>query len=289
MTDLIEYARIHHVQLAMPAGGEHEARRFYAGVLGLREVPKPPGLAGRGGCWFASSDGRVEVHLGIDPDFRPARKAHPALVVGDVEALHRRLTAARADVVEDEAIDVRRFYTADPFGNRIELVEAPGDGAGAATFAIGAFGILIDAEGRVLLCHRRDIDLWNLPGGGVRPGEAPWDGVVREVAEETGLEVAVERLAGVYVKPEAGEIVFSFVCRAVGGELAPTDEADRIEYFALDRLPPNMSRKQAQRIADALRDEGSVVLQEQRGPSSREPAGQLGRADDDQAMGRDGR
>lgn len=145
----------------------------------------------------------------------------------------------------------------------------------AASFAIGTFGILLDADGRVLLCHRRDIDLWNLPGGGVRPGEAPWEGVVREVAEETGLEVAVERLAGIYVKAEAGEIVFAFVCRVVSGALTPTDEADRLEYFPPERLPPNMSRKQAERIADAVRDEGRVVLKEQRGPSSREPAGQL--------------
>ena len=146
----------------------------------------------------------------------------------------------------------------------------------AATFAMGTFGIILDSDGRVLLCHRRDVDLWNLPGGGVRPGEAPWEGVVREVAEETGLEVAVERLAGVYVKPEAGEIVFSFLCRVVGGALTPTDEADRHEYYPPERLPANTSRKQAERIADAISGYADVVLKEQRGPSSREPAGQLG-------------
>lgn len=146
----------------------------------------------------------------------------------------------------------------------------------AAKFIIGAFGMLFDDDGRVLLCHRRDHDLWNLPGGGLRPGEAPWEGVVREVLEETGLEVAVGRLAGIYVKPEAGEIVFSFVCRPVRGALTPTDEADRLEYFPPDRLPPNTSRKQAERIADALDgDLGVVVLKEQRGPSSRTRAGQL--------------
>jgi len=145
----------------------------------------------------------------------------------------------------------------------------------AATFAIGAFGILFDGDGRVLLCHRRDLDLWNLPGGGVRPGEAPWEGVVREVAEETGLKVGVERLAGIYVKPQAGEIVFSFVCRAVGGALTPTDEADQLEYFPPERLPPNTSRKQAERIADAVVGDVRVVLKEQRGPSSRTRAGQL--------------
>ena len=124
MPEPIEYAGIDHVQLAMPAGQEDEARRYYADVLGLREVPKPPGLAGRGGCWFTSADGRVNIHLGIDPDFRPARKAHPAFTVGDLDALRQRLSDAGAAVVGDDAVAVRRFYTADPFGNRIELVEA---------------------------------------------------------------------------------------------------------------------------------------------------------------------
>jgi ADP-ribose pyrophosphatase YjhB (NUDIX family)/predicted enzyme related to lactoylglutathione lyase len=272
----------------MPAGREDEARRFYADLLGFREVPKPAGLAGRGGCWFASADGQVEVHLGVDPDFRPARKAHPAFVINDLDALHERIAESGADVVDDEAIDVRRFHTADPFGNRIEFTEATADAAGPARFAIGAFGILFDAEDRVLLCHRRDIDLWNLPGGGLRPDEAPWDGVVREVAEETGLEVAVERLAGAYVKPEVGEMVLSFVCRSVGGEPMPTDEADRVEYFALDRLPPNMSRKQAERISDAVQDATHVALKVQRGPSSRKPAGQLGDAGNEQEPAKDG-
>jgi len=113
---------IDHVQLAMPAGREDEARRFYVGVLGLVEVPKPAGLAGRGGCWFASADGNVAVHLGVEDDFRPARKAHPAFVVADLDAMRQRLTDACAEIVEDDSIDVRRCYTADPFGNRIELV-----------------------------------------------------------------------------------------------------------------------------------------------------------------------
>lgn len=115
-----------------------------------------------------------------------------------------------------------------------------------ARFTIGVFAILFDSHGHVLLCHRRDGDLWNLPGGGLARGETPWDGVVREVEEETGLQVAVERLAGVYGKPEVNEIVFSFVCRIVSGALAQTDEADRIEYFSLDRIPgtrpANMAR-----------------------------------------------
>lgn len=144
-----------------------------------------------------------------------------------------------------------------------------------AGLTIGVFAILFDQEGSVLLCHRRDGDLWNLPGGRLELGEGPWAGVIREVEEETGLKVAVERLAGVYHKPDVNEVVFSFVCNVVGGVLAPTDEADRIEYFALDRIPPNTSRKQVERIHDAAATNG-VVLKEQRGPSSWLRGGQVG-------------
>jgi catechol 2,3-dioxygenase-like lactoylglutathione lyase family enzyme len=119
---------VDHVQLAMPAGQEDAARAFYGDVLGLSEVDKPAGLAGRGGCWFIGADGGVHVHLGVDPDFSPARKAHPAFVVSDLDALRERIGDAGAEVVEDESIGVRRFYTADPFGNRIELVAEPDRG-----------------------------------------------------------------------------------------------------------------------------------------------------------------
>ena len=98
------------------------------------------------------------------------------------------------------------------------------------TFTIGVFAIIHDDDRRVLLCHRRDHDLWNLPDGALEHGEAPWDGVIREVKEETGLEVEVSGLAGVYSKPEADDLVFSFLCRRVGGEIALSDEADRIEF-----------------------------------------------------------
>ncbi len=115
-----------HVQLAMPPGGEETARRFYVGVLGLVEVEKPEPLASRGGCWFEA--GRVVVHLGVEKDFAPARKAHPAFLVDDLDAARRTLAAAGAPIVGDDALpDVRRFYAADPFGNRIELI-GKGDG-----------------------------------------------------------------------------------------------------------------------------------------------------------------
>ncbi len=143
-------------------------------------------------------------------------------------------------------------------------------------FAIGVFAILFDQHGRVLLCHRRDADLWTLPGGGLEHGEAPWAGVVREVKEETGLEVAVERLAGVYSKPEVNEIVFSFVCTVTGGVPTLNDEADGIDYFALESIPPNTSRKQVERVRDIAEGASPVVLKEQRGPSSRLTGGQIG-------------
>ena len=136
------------------------------------------------------------------------------------------------------------------------------------TFTIGVFAIIRDDDRRVLLCHRRDHDLWNLPGGALEHGEAPWDGVIREVKEETGLEVEVSGLAGVYSKPEADDLVFSFLCRRVGGEIALSDEADRIEFFRADALPPNTISKQVERIADSVRNTETVVCRIQRGAPS---------------------
>lgn len=110
-----------HVQLAMPAGREADAEGFYAGVLGMTVVAKPEPLAARGGRWFAS--GAVKVHLGVDPDFRPARKAHPALVVDDIDGLVAELTARSIPWRDDEELPgVRRGYVDDPFGNRIEII-----------------------------------------------------------------------------------------------------------------------------------------------------------------------
>ena len=114
---------VDHVQLAMPRGRELEARDFYQGILGLEERQKPPVLAARGGCWF--SNGRVALHLGVEDEFRAARKAHPALVVEGLDALCGTLRTAGHDVrFDDEVSDVRRCYVDDPFGNRIELIEA---------------------------------------------------------------------------------------------------------------------------------------------------------------------
>ncbi|MHB8452615.1 MAG: VOC family protein [Mycobacteriales bacterium] len=111
-----------HVQLAMPAGEEPEARAFYEGLLGIPWVAKPAHLAKRGGCWFETDT--VKLHLGVEEEFRPARKAHPALVVADLAALIARLAAAGVAIRTDEPLEgYDRVYVDDPFGNRLELME----------------------------------------------------------------------------------------------------------------------------------------------------------------------
>jgi 8-oxo-dGTP diphosphatase len=134
-------------------------------------------------------------------------------------------------------------------------------------FTIGAFAIILDKHKRVLLCHRRDYDLWNLPGGGVNKGESPWEGVIREVKEEVCLDVRIVRLQGVYYKPEKDDLVFSFICQPVGGKFAPTDEADEIKYYKLNDIPRNISAKQLERVRDALNND-NLVLKVQKGPAS---------------------
>ncbi|CAK7288013.1 VOC family protein [Streptomyces misionensis] len=111
-----------HVQLAAPPGSEDALRAYYTGVLGLTEVPKPPALAARGGCWFES--GTVRIHLGIDPDFRPADKAHPGLRVHGIDAWAARIAAHGAPVTWDDGLPGhRRCSTRDPVGNRLELLQ----------------------------------------------------------------------------------------------------------------------------------------------------------------------
>lgn len=116
------FTGVHHVQLAMPPGREQAARDFYAGVLGMTEVAKPAPLARRGGAWFRA--GAVEIHLGVEDDFAPARKAHPGILVSGLDRLASHLTAAGHPVHRDDAFPgFRRFYAADPFGNRLEFLE----------------------------------------------------------------------------------------------------------------------------------------------------------------------
>ncbi|MBM7862112.1 VOC family protein [Lentzea nigeriaca] len=116
----IGYA-LHHVQLAIPAGAEDDCRAFYVGVLGMKEVEKPPALAARGGLWVRS--GSLEIHLGVEAEFRPARKAHPGILVGDLDALAERLAGAGIEITWDENFRAfRRFHTFDNVGNRLEFM-----------------------------------------------------------------------------------------------------------------------------------------------------------------------
>jgi catechol 2,3-dioxygenase-like lactoylglutathione lyase family enzyme len=113
---------IDHVQLAIPPGGEERARGFYGGVLGFSEIAKPAPMAARGGMWFQA--GPVGIHLGIEPEMRPSVKAHPALVVDDLDAFVTALEAAGYKwLASDEIPNTRRGHTWDPFGNRIELIQ----------------------------------------------------------------------------------------------------------------------------------------------------------------------
>lgn len=135
-------------------------------------------------------------------------------------------------------------------------------------FTIGVFTIIFNPQGQVLLCHRRDMDIWNLPGGGMEPGELPTDTAVRETREETSLEVEIERLVGVYSKPNNNDLVFVFTAQVLGGRLAINEEADQLKYFALEDLPQNTIPKHVERIQDALANLTEPVFRCQTGPNT---------------------
>lgn len=121
MTDGV-FEGLHHAQLAMPRGEEEAARAFYAGVLGMTEVGKPPVLAARGGAWFRA--GGLELHLGVEDDSGPARKAHPGILVADLDEVVRRLRGGGQEVTWDADLPgFRRVYAADPFGDRLEFLQ----------------------------------------------------------------------------------------------------------------------------------------------------------------------
>lgn len=141
------------------------------------------------------------------------------------------------------------------------------------THRVGAFAIIRDDDGRVLISRRSDSGWFNLPGGGVEPHEAAPEGLIREVREETGLEVTVGRLVGLYSKPQKHEIVLTFEARVTGGALQPSDEADLHEWVAPDALSQRqVLPKHLERIQDALRAEPATIIKDQRQPSTREPA-----------------
>lgn len=113
---------VHHVQLAMPPGGEDEARAFFGGVLAMDEIPKPPVLAARGGCWFRLDE--LEIHVGVEEEFRPARKAHPGILTDNLDGLMDRVREHGLEPREDGNFPGhRRFYVDDCFGNRLEFLQ----------------------------------------------------------------------------------------------------------------------------------------------------------------------
>src|SRR5215831_635165 len=136
--------------------------------------------------------------------------------------------------------------------------------------ALGAFALIYDGEGRLLLCHRRDADVWNLPGGHVEHGESPWQAAVRETREEAGLDVSVRRLAFVDHRTERDELVLTFACVAHGGALIPNDEMDQFAWVPPADLPANIAPRHAERALPAPGGSGPATLRVQPGPGVRE-------------------
>jgi 8-oxo-dGTP diphosphatase len=138
-----------------------------------------------------------------------------------------------------------------------------GSAESSARFRI-AVSALIFEEGRVLLAHRRDIDWWNLPGGGMEVGETVEEALHREVFEETRLKVGIERLVGIYSKPQKQEVVLTFRCHVIGGVPGETEETRECRYFDPGDLPANILPKHRQRVEDALINQQSAILRVQR-------------------------
>ena len=130
--------------------------------------------------------------------------------------------------------------------------------------------MIFDKKDRVLLSHRRNLDIWNLPGGGVESGELPDETAVRETFEETGLKICITKLVGVYGKPYRDEFTFLFLGKIVGGKITKTKEADQTRYFKLKKLPKNIIPKHKERILDAAKNRESPIFRWQYSPSTRE-------------------
>lgn len=133
-------------------------------------------------------------------------------------------------------------------------------------WGVGAFAVIVDQDGRVLWVKRRDYDVWNLPGGRREGMEAPWETAIRETREETGLDVTLLHLSGVYIKPQKNRILFTFLARADGGQLEENAEAADFAYFAPGDEPPNTLPKHAERVADAAGPQKTTLFREQSGP-----------------------
>lgn len=134
-------------------------------------------------------------------------------------------------------------------------------------FNAAAFGIVLNEHNEVLLCHRRDKDLWNLPGGALESGEAPWETVVRELKEETGLEVSIDKFVGVYstlaTSTGDNQLTFTYLCKIIGGALKKTDESNEVRYFSHDELPAATFVKNVEHIKDYFSATGFPVQKKQ--------------------------
>jgi 8-oxo-dGTP diphosphatase len=137
-------------------------------------------------------------------------------------------------------------------------------------FSLASFAVIFDDNAYVLLCHRRDLDIWNLPGGALESGELPDEAVVREVREETCLEVAADRLVGIYGKQDRDEIIFVFECHILRGTPTSSDEARAVDYFDVHHLPRNTIPKHVERIQDATLRLSKLVIKRQTALSTRE-------------------
>ena len=136
-------------------------------------------------------------------------------------------------------------------------------------FNIGAFVAIFDKKERILLSHRRDLDIWNLPGGNLEDGELPTEAAIRETKEETGLKIKIKELVGVYGKPQKDELAFVFLGKVKGGKLKRSKEADKHQYFKLKKIPKNTIPKHKERIKDASSEIDRVVIRNQKSISGR--------------------
>ncbi|MCD4704501.1 NUDIX hydrolase [bacterium] len=132
------------------------------------------------------------------------------------------------------------------------------------TFTIGVFAVILNKKNQVLLCHRNDRDLWNLPGGCLDNNEAPWEGVIREVKEETGLDVKIDKISGIYSRTYDNDLVLQFICQITGGKITLNPEADQIKYFAFDDIPHNTAQRHLRGIKDYLDEPNKLHTKIQR-------------------------
>jgi 8-oxo-dGTP diphosphatase len=138
-----------------------------------------------------------------------------------------------------------------------------------AKFEVGVHAVVFDHAARILLVHRRDMDLWDLPGGGMDAGELPAEAVIRETREETGLDVEIERLFMIAVTPE-NVLGFTYYCRAIGGMISPTDESDEVRFFTLEHLPENLSPRKLEMIRFSVEKPAGITYRHVNLPSGRQ-------------------